>query len=299
MRSHLAAALTSACTFACTFPDGAGAGDRNAAFERCRDTPDDASCRDGTCPAGERCSSRAPEGLRFRGARITDQATLSFFAPDETPKPLATGGHQLLRFDVSALPGDLPLTALSSDDQILEIVATATATVADGVAMVHVRGLRPGRAALRIEDDFGLLDRITLDVQAIDRVEVGPLLPRQLSDRPYPGLELVPLGFDRWSILRDRPALVYARLFAGQTRVVDQALADIRAPTSTRTLVRADWEVLPLTTATTVGRTVPLGVRAGQLVVGFDVAVADGIDTIALVGVAVTPPTEVTSGFPA
>lgn len=293
MRSHLA--LAAALFSACTLPDGAASGERNAAYERCRDTPDDEACRAGTCPAGERCSFRAPGGLRFRGAIIADQASRSFLAPDETPKSIATGGHQLIRFDATALGSEVPLIAGSTDDQVLTIVAGPT--VVDGRVVIHVRGLGVGQAALRIEDDIGLLDRITLQVQAIDRVEVGPLLPRQASDHVFPGFEPERLGFDRWTILGDRPAFLYARLFAGTTRVVDQALADIRAPTSTRTIVRADWETIPFM-ATAAATTVPLGVRAGHMVVGFDIAVADGIDTIALVGIGTVPSTEVKSRFP-
>lgn len=103
------------------------------------------------CPPDEVCSPRTPGGLRFSDAA-----------------PTAVEGRHTISVEVG--PSDVEV--VSSDPTVLRIVQTWGSTV-------RFEGVSPGTAFLRYLEADGryegmLLDRLELDVKAVDRVVARP-----------------------------------------------------------------------------------------------------------------------------
>lgn len=186
--------------------------------ERAENCPDDLwveeqSCWP-TCPEGEVCSGRTPEGLYF--------ATLAWTDDDGTPldgvKATAQGGVQTVRVltgrGLGSQPFDLPFEAVSSDATILTVLATAGPDVA-------IAGVAPGSAYLRIVEPVTgkLYDRILVGVTQPSCAWLAPCPFSAL----WPSCTDVDEGFDEglaWGILAGVPTDVRVDLGA-----VDEAMA--------------------------------------------------------------------------
>jgi hypothetical protein len=132
----------------------------------------------GDCPAGERCSPDAPEGLTFVGAYLFDsQSTLRL-------GPVIVGGRFDLGFRVPEGPPASGAIAQASEPSLVR-AASGTGTfgpihettgepiyVVDG--FTSLEGVAPGRTFIRIVDPATgeLYDRLELEVLAIDDIRL-------------------------------------------------------------------------------------------------------------------------------
>lgn len=136
--------------------------------------------RNNACPDFEVCSSRAPRGLKFRGAIYSDfegrsAIDIAFNGLDDSPKPTAVGGLQTIRFEVVAPDPYVP-TSTAPVGARFEGEALTVERIADEA--VVVRALAEGAAVLRIEDEDGaLIDRVELTAKPVAAVELGIVKP--------------------------------------------------------------------------------------------------------------------------
>lgn len=159
------------------------------------------------CPPDEECDPTTPSGLNFAGESPSDV----LFA---NTLPTAAGGAQHFRIRSAASGGSVPdaFDVVSDDPEVFVVDAIEGRDVT-------VRGIAAGSALLRVVNDMGeLFDRTTLQIEAIDRVEIGSI--RSLQDELYTGERR------EWVFLRGgRADIVFALYDADGDRLIDSSLA--------------------------------------------------------------------------
>jgi hypothetical protein len=188
----------------------------------CGGTAGDRAKNDGRCPEGERCSDKAPHGLYFSGADLSDD----IFGGEL--HPTAVSGSQAVRAFAGDVHEDSPFDAVSADPKIFTLDAPRPPTVV-------VRGVTAGNVLLRLFEPGTelLLDRVPLGVGVVSSIRIAPreLLLIQQSTAP-------------WAVLADVPTpLVITLIDDYGTRLVDEGLTII-TPSSPVAYERAAWDMI-------------------------------------------------------
>src|SRR5262249_34824128 len=168
----------------------------------------------GSCPSGETCSDKTPNGLALLGTKLGDD-------PLGPMQPLATavGGTQGLTVVTGATSGaptfTLPFDATTTSPML------AVTDVAP--PKLTVEGLAGGTSDLRlVEPGTELLyDRLPLDVAAVAAVEVRPLVYSVVTSDS----DFAANSGAGWAMLAGGTDDLLVRLASGDgTRVVDQRM---------------------------------------------------------------------------
>ncbi len=126
---------------------------------------DGAASGDLTCPEGETCSSKTPDGLWFSGAGFFDELF------DEGPHTIASGGTQTITVLASNTSIDHftnPFHAETASPLVVEDTNPPTVTVrAEGSGSSYLRIVDPG--------SLDLYDRISIGVASIASIRVTPV----------------------------------------------------------------------------------------------------------------------------
>lgn len=181
---------------------------------------------DGVCPEGETCSDLTPTGLYFFGEPTTDGLVSGVGVT-------AKGGTQtitaLLGDALDSPPLDTEFDATTSDIKVAAVSAVEPPNVVisgEGAGTSFVRLLEPGTDKL--------LDRVSVDVAAIDNVTLRPSELYLLEKEEAP-----------WALLAGGNAPMIVRLSdASGVRLVDDSLT---LTSSTGATKRQSWDLFEAT----------------------------------------------------
>jgi hypothetical protein len=181
-------------------------GERGRIFEECK-LQGAMDCESKSCPVGESCSPVAPEGLRFERPFPVDGA-------------VALGGEEVVRIFGANGPAPNGLE-IGTTTTALQIVTSSVARNG-GALQVRVRGAATGGGLLRASLRGLLVDRVWIDVEKVETVELL-----------FAPLTLFSEGPSNASVLAGRRAPLLISLRGADRHLVDETLI-ARAPGATQ-----------------------------------------------------------------
>jgi hypothetical protein len=221
----------------------------------------------GGCPAGETCSSEAPDGLFFVGAAFSDE----FFGASGVP-PIAVGGSETVTTVTGLFASSPPFTgsfvATSADPAELTLERVTPPSFeavghAPGTDLVQLT--QPGTTEL--------LDEVDLQVEAISGVTVFP------SELVFiEAVQAKPMPFVLFAGGGSIPLIVRLQ-GTGTARLVDQTISLTSAPGPVSPTPA--WDLFDVTVPASPGQ-VPFSIQAGAGSFDATATAVDTIDTIEL-----------------